>query len=211
MHQLSISVWVLVTDFKKGTMKKKEFLIGLGIFLLVICYGQPDKDSVVPFIKTGYGYINDELMVSGNNLWSEAGIKLSNNYTFSFNCKFGETINSKGNFSSLGIETAELISTEKIFTLFMGYDFLSRNQKHSFMPQVGPFYSVQNIEYINYADATNLFIRKNSFKDIGVALELCYLYNFKSKISIGFNCSCYLAYQMGPLYYTISPLIALRL
>jgi hypothetical protein len=174
-------------------------------------FTQSLKDSFIPIIKSGYGYFNDELTIDGDFLWSEVGLKLKNNYILSLNFKLGETINDKGNFYNYGIESAELIYTEKILTLFMGYDFRTKDRKHSFIPELGPFYSRQNTEWITIDNDNNTIIKKNSFEDIGVAVELCYLFHLKSKISFGLTVSGYLAYQIGPLYYTISPVISVFL
>jgi hypothetical protein len=175
------------------------------------CFAQSTNDSIIPIIRSGYGYVNDELTIDGDFLWSEAGIELENNYIFLFNFKFGETINDAGDFTYFGVEKAELIYTLKIGSLFLGYDFRSKDLRHSFMPELGPFYSVQNIQKIGFDSSNNSVILKDSFRDVGIALELSYAYHFKSKISFGINASAYLAYQMGPLYYTISPSISIWL
>jgi hypothetical protein len=191
-------------------LKISGFLFA-GFLFCTTGFNQSGNDNMVPFIKAGYGYLNDELMIDGDVLWSDIGIKLANSYTFSLNFKFSETINDKGYFEYLGIKSAVFICTSKILTLFMGYDFRSKNNRHSFLPQTGPFYMIEHCERFAGDEDHNLIIVKDSSQDTGVAFALGYLYHFGKGISIGVNASFYLAYIMGPLYYTVSPVISFQL
>ncbi|MFZ5941420.1 MAG: hypothetical protein ACOYXB_12685 [Bacteroidota bacterium] len=193
-------------------MKNLKFLL---LILFITHAGkslsQDTLSKAHPYMKAGYGYINDELMIGGDMLCAETGIRLKNNYILSLNYKFGETTNNKGNFSYLGVSSAQLIYTTKIVTFFTDYDFRSKNGRHSFMPGLGVFYSKQNWERWHEDESANLLIDKDSWEDIGFAGEISYYYNFVNGISLGINCSAYLSTIMGPLYYTVSPVMKISL
>jgi len=183
----------------------------IGLTFSYRAIGQNSENKVTPFLKTGVGYFNDELMIDGSVLWSEVGIKLSNRYFFSIQANLAETINDKGNYTDLGGMEFEFIHTYKIVTLFMGYELMSKNKMHSFIPMFGPFYSVNKFNYPEY-DETNFYgIPNISTSNIGINLAIQYLYNFKNGISIGVNASGSLAFQYGPMYYTVTPVISLKL
>lgn len=189
---------------------KKIFLVVIFLSLFNAVHSQ-ENAIVIPFMKTGYGYFNDGLMIGGSVLSSEVGIKQRNGYSFSLNYKMAETLNSKGDFTNFNLNKAEFIYTYQIVTLYMGYEFITKNQKHSFIPQMGPFYSNQHIVFPTVDLYSNPIIINKFRPDIGFAFCLEYDYNLSTKISIGLNASGYLAYQMGPLYYSILPVISFHL
>ncbi len=190
-------------------MKRLILLLsGLLSFSNIFCQSE---DKIVPFLKTGAGYFNDQLMISGTILSSEAGIKLNNGYLFSIQYSSGETFNDKASFSELEFIDLNFIYTYKIFTLNLGYNFTTKNKHHSFIPMMGPFYSINQILYPNITTYGMLELIKINQESIGISLTFQYLYNFKNGISIGISASGNYAYQLGPLYYYLAPVVSFTL
>ena len=72
---------------------KNLFSMLLFSIIVLNLYGQKDESKVVSFIKTGYGYFSDGLMIDGNVLSSELGMKLENGYTISLKMNFADAVN----------------------------------------------------------------------------------------------------------------------
>lgn len=190
---------------------KLLFLLIASLFISVTGFNQNSSTGVEPFIKTGYGYFSDGFMIDGNVLFTEIGIKQSNGYFFSFNFKLGETLNDRGFFPGFDYNKYEFIYTYKIASLFMGYDFKTKNQNHSFLPKIGLFITTENNVLPSYdLDSTPIIIhQKESY--IGAAVELGYQYYIFPNIAIGLNSSGYLGYNIGFMYFTFSPTICFKL
>lgn len=187
------------------------------ITILIICiatlnvFSQSNEKSTVPFMKMGYGYFNDGLMIDGKVLASEVGIKLNTGYIFSLNINFADALNDIAYYPDIQNVEWNFIYSYKIVTLFVGYEFIAKNRRNSFIPMFGPFYSNELTTYPLLTDDGGLELIKNNRPIVGINLALQYLYNFKNGISIGVNASGCLAFQYGPMYYTVTPVIALKL
>ncbi len=190
-------------------MKRYILLIsGLLCFSNIFCQSEY---KMIPFLKTGAGYFNDQLMISGTVLSSEAGVKLNNGYLLSLQYSSAETYNDKANFPDLDFIDFNFIYTYKIFTLNIGYDFRTKNKHHSFIPMIGPFYSINQLTYPNITTDGMLDLIKNNLESIGISFTFQYLYNFSNGISVGLSASGNYAYQLGPLYYYLTPVVSFTL
>lgn len=193
-------------------MNIKVYLILIaGIFIVKIAFTQNSSKSIEPFMKTGYGYFSDGLMIDGSVMWSEIGIKQNNGYFFTFNYKLAETLNDRGYFEGFGFSSYKFIYTYKIASLYMGYDFASKNKKHSIVPQVGLFVSTENNVHPSFDQDNNPIIININQPYIGAAIELGYQYYILPNMAIGFNSSGYLGYNIGFMYFTFSPSITYHL
>ena len=207
-------MWVLdsVSNLENINMNFKYYLLLIAwLFFVKIAYTQNSSSSIEPFIKTGYGYFSDGFMIDGNVLFTEIGIKQSNGYFFSFNFKMGETLNDRGFFPGFDYNKYEFIYSYKIASLFMGYDFKTKNQKHSFLPKIGLFITTENNIHPSYdLDSSPIIIhQKESY--IGAAVELGYQYYIFPNIAVGLNSSGYLGYNIGFMYFTFSPTFSFKL
>jgi hypothetical protein len=187
------------------------------IAILIICittlnaFSQSIEKSTIPFMKMGYGYFNDGLMIDGKVLASEVGIKLNTGYIFSLNMNFADAVNDMAYYPDFQNVGWNFVYSYKVVNLFVGYEFMTKNRRNSFIPMFGPFYSSELTTYPLLADDGGLELIENVRPMVGINLALQYLYNFKNGISIGVNASGSLAFQYGPMYYTVSPVIALKL
>ena len=187
------------------------------IAILIICitvfnaFAQSIDKQTTPFMKMGYGYFNDELMIDGKVLTSEVGIKLNTGYLFSLNMNFADAVNDVANYPDIQNAGLNFIYSYKVVTLFVGYEFMTRNRRNSFIPMFGPFYSYQLTTSPLTTDDNKLELVKNVSENVGVNLALQYLYNFKNGISVGLNASGSIAFQYGPMYYTVAPVISLKI
>lgn len=187
------------------------------LFLIVLCtltqslFGQTGQIKTVPYVKTGYGYFNDELMIHGNVLSSELGIKLKTGYIFSIKVNFADALNDIAYYPYLPDYDLNFIYSYKWVSLNMGYEFMTKNRRHSVIPMMGPFYSSQLKTYPLDTNEGGLEIRKDIHSMVGIDLTLQYLYNFTNGISVGLIASGCLAYQYGPTYLTILPIVVFKL
>jgi hypothetical protein len=185
------------------------------IMLFSLCVfnlsAQNDESKIIPYIKTGYGYFNDELMINGNVLSSEIGMKLKNGYLVSLKFNFADAVNDMALLYKTDGVDINFIYSYKWTSLNLGYEFSSKNLHHSFIPMFGVFYSYQLITYPNITDEGAFELLKNSFPMVGIDLSIQYLYNFKNGISVGLNASGLLAYQYGPTSFTLMPIVALKI
>ena len=189
----------------------KRVLIFSIIFIIsVSLLAQNNEKKLVPFLKTSAGYFNDQLMIDGTILSSEIGIKLSSGYFFSFQYSFADAFNDIAVSDMKNVDFS-FIYIYRIYTLNIGYELMSKNKRHSFLPMLGPFYSEQTITTPTVTDENRLELRKIVNPNIGFSLALQYLYNFKNGISVGLNASGSLAYQYGPLYYSVMPVVSFNL
>jgi len=190
---------------------KDLFSILLFSIIVLNLYGQKDEPKTVSFIKTGYGYFNDGLMIDGNVLTSEIGMKLKNGYIFSIKMNFADAVNDIAFYYDLPDYEWNFIYSYKWVTLNIGYEFMTKNQQHSFIPMMGPFYANELKTYPMLTEEGGLELRKDNLPMIGIDLSLQYLYNFRNGISVGLNVSGCLAYQYGPTYLAVMPLVAIKL
>jgi hypothetical protein len=192
-------------------MKTLKNLLLLVISIVSLnLYGQSYQRKTIPFLKTGYGYFNDGLMIDGNVLSGEIGIKLKTNYIFSLKMNFADAVNDIANYPDIQGVDWNFIYSYKWVTLNIGYEFMTKNHHHSFIPMMGPFYSCQLTTYPLLTDEGGLELRKNVRDMVGIDLSLQYLYNFKNGISVGLNGSGCLAFQYGPTYFTVMPVVAIK-
>ncbi len=190
---------------------KKSLIFSIIFLLSLNLIGQTNEKKVVPFLKTGAGYFSDELMIDGKILSGELGIKLSNSYFFSLQYSSADAFNDVAAFSGLENVEFNFIYIYRIYTLNIGYELMSKNKRHSFLPMLGPFYSENKITTPTLETENKLELEKIIRPNIGFSLALQYLYNFKNGISVGLNASGSLAYQYGPLYYSVMPVVSFNL
>ncbi|HPR30934.1 MAG TPA: hypothetical protein PLK12_02515 [Prolixibacteraceae bacterium] len=183
----------------------------LALFVAIHASGQETVGKIVPFLKTGGSYLNEEFMIDGSALFAEPGIRLSNGYFFSLQFQLGETVNDIAQFPGMESIDFNFIYTWKMLTLFIGYELTSKNNRHSFAPRMGPCYARQDITYPSESEVYPLILVKSYSEFIGINLALEYLYNFRNGISLGVQTSGYLAYQYGPLFFTAGPVLCFRL
>lgn len=189
---------------------KISVIFALILLLLAnVALCQNEGNDIKLYVSTGYGYFNDEGMQDGQALLGEIGLKLNTGYLFSVQAIGGETINDKGDWPSFNGDKFEFLYTYKILCLNTGYEFITKNQHHSFIPMVGGFISNNRIvyptQYENYLD-----ISLDEYFDIGAMITLKYAYNFNSNISVGLQASTNIAVQMGFLYYSVFPVITIK-
>lgn len=188
---------------------KRIVLIFFGL-LTINLYGQTESSKTIPFIRIGYGYFNDKQMINGNILSGEVGIKMKNNYLFSLRINFADAINDIAQYPDIeGIEW-NFIYSYKWISLNMGYEFMTKNRKNSFVPMMGPFYSNELTTYPISTDEGGIELCKDLRSIIGIDLSIQYLYNFKNGISAGLNASGCLAYQYGTSYFSLMPIISIK-
>jgi hypothetical protein len=192
-------------------MKQKLFFLLAGLSSFITVLSQDSTVHVTPFIRTGVGYFNEWLMIDGNVLSAEMGLGLGNGYSFSLLYSFAETVNDRGNFENFGLDKGEFIYTYKLYNMMVGYEFTGRKQRHSFVPRLGLFYAVGKIATPVYDEEYNLSVQYLTEPYIGAVMELGYMYNFKRGISVGLSTGCYLAYQYGFMYFTITPVVAFNI
>lgn len=190
---------------------KNLFSILLFSIIVLNLYGQKDEPKVEPFIKTGYGYFNDGLMIDGNVLSSELGMKLKNGYTISLKMNFADAVNDIASYPGMPDMEWNFIYSYKWATLSIGYEFMTKNQRHSIIPMMGPFFANELHTYPINTDEGGIDLRKDVRAMFGIDLSLQYMYNFKNGVSIGMNASGCLAYQYGPIYLTVMPVVVLRI
>jgi len=190
---------------------KNLFSITLFSIIVLNLYGQKDEPKTVPFIKTGYGYFNDGLMIDGNALSSEIGMKLKNGYIFSLKLNFADAVNDIAFYPDMPDWEWNFIYSYKWTTLNVGYELITKNRRHSIIPMMGPFYAYELTTYPVNTDEGGVELRKDIRATIGIDLSLQYLYNFKNGISVGLNASGCLAFQYGPTYLTVMPVLAIKL
>lgn len=189
----------------------RNLLIFVLSVLTLSLFGQTEQSKAVPFIKTGYGYFNDGLMIDGNVLSSEVGMKLKTGYIFSLKMNFADAVNDIAFYYDMPDSDLNFIYSYKWVTLNIGYEFLTKNQRHSFIPMMGTFYANELKTYPMKTEEGVLELRKDILPMIGIELSLQYLFNFRNGISVGLNASGCLAFQYGPTFLSVMPVVAIKL
>jgi hypothetical protein len=190
-----------------------KYLILMIFFIIQVQWllAQSKEAKNSPFIKTGYGYFNEYLLIDGNILSSEVGLRTKTSYILSVKLNFADAVNGVGNFQDVQGKNLNFIYSYKWISFNTGYEFLTKNQKHSFIPMAG-FYLYNNLmTYPNFLNDGDFELRKENYSDIGIELTFQYLYNFKDGFSIGLNTSGCIGYNSGPIHFTVMPVVAIRL
>jgi hypothetical protein len=177
---------------------------------LLYAQEEPNRQNI-PFVKLGYGYFNADQMIDGNILSGEIGLKLKNSYLVSLKMNFADALNDIANYPDFKDVTWNFVYSYKWLSLNLGYEFMTKNHRHSIIPMLGPFYSTE-LKTTPTSDDNGMFmLDKYENQMVGVDISLQYLYNFRNGISIGMNASGSLAYQYGPTYISVLPIILMRL
>lgn len=181
-------------------------------FFSQLLYGQKEcTKQTIPYVKLGYGYFNADQMLDGNILSGEIGVTMKNGYMVSLKMNFADALNNIATYPEFQDFTWNFVYSYKWLSLNLGYEFMTKNNRHSFIPMFGPFYSAELITTptLDYEGA--FLLKKTETQIIGIDLSLQYLYNFKNGISVGMNASGCLAYQYGPTYLAVMPIVVLRI
>jgi len=193
-------------------MRKWIILEVIASFLLVnTVFSQTDTNKAHLFLSSGYGYYNNGNVLDGQAVWTEFGLKMKNDYVFIAQASLAENINTIGSWPALEDLKFDRIGTHKLFTIFIGYEFQTRNKRNTITPMVGPFICMQNTSTPNYDDQNfygTLLIKKYY---MGFSPGLRYTFNCKNGISLGLTSSINFAVDYGLISYSVSPLVSFRL
>jgi hypothetical protein len=173
-------------------------------------FSQEQKKSNEYFVKTGSGFFTDRFRINGSVLYTELGIKQSNNYTFSVRYSLSEIQNLLGSFPE--IKNYHPIYVTKLVTVFMGYDVAGKNGKHHFYPQLGfgRAYSRHDYPGINDADGS-VVMYSSSEPDTGPQMNLNYHFQLTPGCAVGVEASGFLGIEMGiMLYYSFTPYLIVK-
>lgn len=183
----------------------------LVVFITNKVFSQNEIVKAQPFLSTGFGYYNQDLKLNGLSEWGEFGLKMQNNYVFIVQASLSENINTIGKWPILANLAFDRIGTHKVFCILAGYEFITLNTRHTFMPMIGPFICVENMTIPNFDNENFYGTKLLSEYYLGFAPGFRYTYNFKNGISIGINSSFNFAAQYGLISYSVSPMVSFRL
>ena len=199
-------------------MKRTILIFWILVFGINLSFSQKSggkERDLKGFVKTGTGFFADvffEKFEPGQTLWTEGGVKLSNDLLLSAEAAFSYVKSESENIWG-GHKDAESILFYQDYSLNIGYEITIRGG-HKFTPSLGVLYDrLSNSSTDVYVDNNNnLIIEQPVYIDqeLGLNLNLDYYYQFKSNFFLGARANVVYLLSIGFENIAFTPVVGVK-